>query len=157
MNNNHNTSTKYAQNMEDSPDGRHKPLIYSGKKMGGGKIYAVLSAMHNEIAALRAEVAALRVQLAPASVQGSVELPVPEETWGALEAEGIVNAEHIPTCSRAEAAVLAHLLGRRYGIEGWAPFERAWGIPRLRNHWQKALMSRKTDELIGRYGNVIGC
>ena len=117
----------------------------------------LLSAMHNEIIALRTELALLREHFVQPAVQETAPLPIPEETWAALEAVGIVTAEHVPTCSRAEAAVLAHLLGRRYGIEGWAPFERAWGIPRLRNHWQKALMSRKTDELIGRYGNVIGC
>ena len=120
----------------------------------------LLSAMHNEIIALRTELALLREHFVQPAVQEAVQetaaLPIPEETWAALEAEGIVNAEHVPTCSRTEAAVLAHLLGRRYGIEGWAPFERAWGIPRLRNHWQRALVSRKTDDLIDRYSNVIG-
>lgn len=116
----------------------------------------LLSAMHNEIIALRTELALLREHFVQPAVQETAPLPIPEETWAALEAEGIVNAEHVPTCSRTEAAVLAHLLGRRYGIEGWAPFERAWGIPRLRNHWQRALVSRKTDDLIDRYSNVIG-
>ena len=120
----------------------------------------ILSALHSEIITLRTELALLREHLAHPAVQEAVQetaaLPIPEETWAALEAEGIVNAEHVPTCSRTEAAVLAHLLGRRYGIGGWAPFERAWGIPRLRNHWQRALVSRKTDDLIDRYSNVIG-
>ena len=79
---------------------------------------AEVSAQHNEIALLRAAVNPSR----PAEEE---VLPVPPAAWDALEAAGIVNEEHTPRVSRTEAAVLAHVLGGAYGIDGWAPFERA--------------------------------
>lgn len=110
-----------------------------------------------EVSAQRNEIALLRAAVNPSRPAGEEALPVPPAAWDALEAAGIVNGEHAPRVSRTEAAVLAHVLGGAYGIEGWAPFERAWGIRALRVAWQRALGAKKTSELLSAYTNIIGC
>ena len=106
------------------------PLNFS--PLGGGDLVSAFTALREEVALLRAEVCAQRNEIAllraavnPSRPAGEEALPVPPAAWDALEAAGIVNDEHTPRVSRTEAAVLAHVLGGAYGIEGWAPFECA--------------------------------
>lgn len=118
-----------------------------------------LTRLRAEVQSQREEIASLRSLLIPRpSCPGEEELPaVPETAWQALEQAGIVDAGRVPTGSRTEAAVLAHVLGEAFGIKGWAPFERRWRIPMLRNAWQRALCAQKTSDLLSAYAKLIGC
>lgn len=113
-------------------------------------------ALREELKSQREEMALLRALVAPARGEER-ELPVPASAWEALRAAGIVNEEHTPLVSRTEASVLAHVMGEAFGIEGWAPFERAWKIANLRVAWQRALGARKTSKLLSAYAEILGC
>lgn len=141
------------------------PLSFSPLGGGGGTadLVSAFSALREEVLALREElksqreeIALLRALVAPVRNEKE-ELPVPASAWEALLRSGIVDEEHAPLVSRTEAAVLAHVLGGAYGIEGWAPFERAWKIANLRVAWQRALGAQKTSKLLTAYAEIIGC
>ena len=93
--------------------------------------------------------------LAGAAADDAVALPVPPEVWERLREEGVVDEDNLPVGSNTEKVVLAHVLGSLYGIDGWAPFERAWRIPHLRTYWQRALGFTKTDKLLSQYRNIL--
>ena len=84
------------------------------------------------------------------------EVLAESELWQKVKEAGLVDADGQPTVPRAEAALLANMLGQRLGITNKGKgFERLWHRNNMRGDYNSALEQRKSLEIQERLKNIL--